>query len=258
MLSRSNPESSARAFHPIVRFVGQSTLLLTIGLSFAGPAKAASWVCGAISASGNGTPGWSVSSSRSQAENQALSQCRSKGGSGCFITGCEYGVGQTPEEAARNQPTSPPRVFNNAPKKEIVRKPTRQQPSVARKPPVTVSKPAKQKPATAATQGESKPKTSKAGTNSAGTTNTGNSGCRKPFHRLPTAKKIEVDPCADQSTALKNVYVPQSKLKHQGPAAERYIQSLANCKEISNGVCIDADRKLPIGGVGGPIDVTPR
>jgi hypothetical protein len=52
---------------------------------------------------------------------------------------------------------------------------------------------------------------------------------------------------------MQNLHVPQNRIDHQGPRAERYIRSLANCRQRVNGVCIDDNQTTPKSEAGGPI-----
>lgn len=185
---------------------------------------AASWVCGAISA-GGGT-GWSVNPNRSRAQSLALRKCRARGG-GCFLTGCQYGVGQTPAEAARTRPPAPPRVFKNIPEQRVLPPPVRSRrsglpaakPALAPPQPVTANKPTARASGSANTKPKANTKPAKLSTNRVAT----QGECRYPSQRLPTAGKIEVNPCADTAKSLKNVYVPQPRLKHKAPQAPIHL-----------------------------------
>ena len=101
-----------------------ATVILLGGVSL--PAHPGDWACGAIGSNGHGV-GWKVSPAKSEASADALSQYRSSGGSGCFVTGCNCVeastedtscVGQSASEAESRSPQTPPnnippRVFNN-------------------------------------------------------------------------------------------------------------------------------------------------
>lgn len=234
------------------RLILAAMILCSVSL----PALAANWACGAIGTNASPTNsagmGWSVSPTKSEASAEALAQCRSSGGAGCFITGCDCAVeltedtscsGQSATEAELGSPPAPPRVFNNIPalnNTERHQVPDR---------PATAAKPQKPSgtPNGATPNWPSAPRTATQGAN--------DGECDKGDQLLPTAKRIVVNPCSKEK---KNVYVPQDQLRHKGPVAERYIRSLSGCRQVVNGVCVDENQKWPDSKAGGPIYLPDR
>jgi len=175
-----------------------STVIL-LGASL--PAHTADWACGAIGSNGHGV-GWKVSPAKSEASAGALSQCRSSGGSGCFVTGCNCVeastedtscVGQSASEAELRSPQTPPsnippHVFNNIPPRYID---NTERPQVSNRP-VTAAKP--QNPGRVPNgAAPSRPSNERTATQ-------GPMGgvCDQGDQLLPTGKRIVVNPCSIQ------------------------------------------------------------